>query len=61
MEELRAIAETAIVGVAIASSWFYIRSVLSGDMTKRAVYQWLITIIPMGIAIAWGLKIIGVL
>ena len=55
------IVEIFLLGAGLASCWFYVRSLLTGDLTRRAVYNWAASIVPMGIAIAWGLKIMGVL
>lgn len=58
---LKEIVEVFLVGIALASCWFYARSLLSGDLSKRTVTNWAITILPLGIFIAWGLKIVGII
>jgi len=58
---LKEIAETVILGVGLAAVWFYVRSLLTGDLTTRSLYRWAIIMVPQGIFIVWGLKVIGVL
>jgi hypothetical protein len=58
---IKEIMEVFLVGVGLASCWFYIRTLLTGDLTNRSIYRWGVSIVPMGIAIAWGLRIMGVL
>ena len=61
MDALHQIAEIMVVGVGLASGWFYARSLLDGNLTKQAVIRWSMTTVPMGISIAWALKTIGIL
>lgn len=52
------IVEPCILGVAIASLWFYIRTMLYGGLNKNLLIGWSMVIVPMGIAIAFGIKVI---
>jgi len=58
---LREIAETVILGVGLAAVWFYLRSLLSGDLSNRSVYRWAIIMVPLGIAIVWGMKVVHII
>jgi hypothetical protein len=53
------IAKTCIIGAAMAAAWFYIRTLLSGEVTKAHLYRWLAIIVPLGIVMAFGMKIMG--
>jgi len=58
---IKEIAETIILGVGLASAWFYVRSLLTGDLSGRSLYRWAVIIIPLGVSIVWGFKVLGVL
>jgi hypothetical protein len=58
---LKEIAETIILGVGLAASWFYLRSILTGDLSGRSLYRWAVIMIPLGVSIIWGLKVLGVI
>jgi len=53
--------ETLILGVGIASVWFYLRTLLSGDLSNRSVSRWAIVVVPQGIFIAWAIRVLGLL
>lgn len=55
------IIKLVIVGAAIAAIWFYFRSLMSSDLSFRAVYKWMTVIIPISMLISGGLKAIGVI
>jgi hypothetical protein len=58
---VRDVAEIVMIGVGMAAAWFYARSLLTGDLSGRSVYRWIIIIVPQGIFIAWGLKAMGLI
>lgn len=53
--------ETLILGVGIASGWFYLRTLLSGDLSNRSVSRWAVIVVPQGIFIAWAIRVLGLL
>ena len=53
------IIETCIIGSALAAAWFYVRTLLSGEVTKQHIYRWLVIMVPLGIVMAFGAKILG--
>ena len=58
---LKEVLEVAIVGVGIASVWFYIRSLVTGDLTPRSFMRWGAIIIPISILMSGGLKALHII
>lgn len=58
---LKQIIEITIMGVGLAAVWFYMRSMLTGDLSGQSIYRWAIILIPLSIAIIWGLRVLSVL
>jgi hypothetical protein len=55
------ITEVCLIGIGLASCWFYARSLLTGDLSNKSLLRWAVTILPLGMFIAWGLKIAGII
>jgi hypothetical protein len=55
------IIETLILGVGIAAGWFYLRTLLSGDLSNRSVSRWALIVVPQGVFIAWAIRVLGII
>lgn len=49
---------TIIIGVALASIWFWIAILFKVTSPQRGFWDWVKYTIPQGISIAWAIKIL---
>jgi hypothetical protein len=55
------IVNTIIIGMAIASIWFWVAVLLKVTSPQRGFGDWLKYTVPQGIIIAWAIKILELL
>lgn len=52
---------TLIYGIALASVWFWIYSLLNRKLNQSMLKPWIKIIVPQGILVAFALEILGIL